>query len=635
MRFIICLLICFLSTVIDVFASVIFDYLPVSVWLFYFLQTLYHLTDVLIILAWFLYAASVTLENKPHLLKIFDLISICFYAAYALVIICNCFGGYIFTYSESAGYARGSAFLFPVGVFGTTATITCILAIAYRKHVSDTYIRHTLMLIPLLLSLGIVLQLCIDGWLMICPMYSIGLLVAFLTIQRNNNRLVIDDLSEIAYRDALTGVGNREFAFTQIGGYLEKNLGCECTLILLDLDNLKNINDGFGHAAGDRVLHRLGKLLNSYFSGEEVVARFGGDEFVIFLPGKHTVEELSIKLSKLVLDVSQLDVSSKENIPVSCSAGAVISIGSETFNTLLRRADIALYTVKRGGKNDFAFFNSDMEEMEYAHSRVDSIATRHVDWFNSNELKQLLYALSEYFPYVVSINLTQNNYYAMETDPKMSDNFPVYGKYDDFVLTSSSVFDDEDCPLIMQTFSRQSLIDAYNGNEDNVSLVVNHDTPKGRCWNQICCRFGRRQEGEDLRAYIIVRPYNAEHKAENEHMGLMKIFELAVNTVFQYISTVHTETGEYQLFGNDGNNSHNVPEFGNYDEIVETVTKLVDENEQQAFEENARLETVIKRIKENGGEYKYTYHALGHTWETAFYYYEPSNNRLLMTLREL
>lgn len=166
-----------------------------------------------------------------------------------------------------------------------------------------------------------------------------------------------DEMRALAQSDPLTGLGNRRTALARLQDEVDRRraLGTEFGLVYVDIDHFKQINDGFGHASGDRVLGGVAQLLRQLVRASDVVARLGGDEFVLILVGAD--EGTSLRLAERVRERIELLplVGSGPEAPLSCTAsiGVVSSArypeaGAEE---LLRRADEAMYAAKKGGRN--------------------------------------------------------------------------------------------------------------------------------------------------------------------------------------------------------------------------------------------------------------------------------------------
>lgn len=168
-----------------------------------------------------------------------------------------------------------------------------------------------------------------------------------------------EKLREQANRDSLTGLFNRRY----LEGTLERELArgrreaAPLTMLLLDIDHFKLVNDTYGHQAGDEVLRAFGALLAEHARTEDIVCRYGGEEFLMVMPKMSLViaRERAAALLKLVQNQT---VSFGElRIRITTSIGiAAIPEHSDTAEGLIRCADEALYLAKRNGRNRVVAF---------------------------------------------------------------------------------------------------------------------------------------------------------------------------------------------------------------------------------------------------------------------------------------
>ncbi len=159
-------------------------------------------------------------------------------------------------------------------------------------------------------------------------------------------------------RDSLTGAYNRRAFDTAIQQSLNVNfiLNQPVTLIMIDVDNFKTINDTYGHAAGDEVLRALGDCLTrSFIRKSDLVARYGGDEFAVILNDTNARNAAPV-IERFLAGVRKIQVPyAPDNVGVSCSAGLAEIAHGDTVESLLIRADKGLYEAKHAGRNRAVF----------------------------------------------------------------------------------------------------------------------------------------------------------------------------------------------------------------------------------------------------------------------------------------
>lgn len=169
-------------------------------------------------------------------------------------------------------------------------------------------------------------------------------------------------LEELAYFDHLTKLHNRNAFQTIVDNEiaLMKRYGHESTLILLDLDEFKSINDSYGHLVGDELLRQFGQVLLDNTRESDTVARFGGEEFIILAP-RTSLSEGSILAGKLKDKILESKFHIKDHtISITASLG-VAPLGNcsiNGFDVSYSQVDQALYLAKRNGKNRVETFSA-------------------------------------------------------------------------------------------------------------------------------------------------------------------------------------------------------------------------------------------------------------------------------------
>jgi diguanylate cyclase (GGDEF)-like protein len=150
-----------------------------------------------------------------------------------------------------------------------------------------------------------------------------------------------------AQHDALTGLGNRRAVEAAFKGFIESRQ--RFVLALFDVDDFKRINDTYGHVAGDATLKTIAATVKSSVRGHDVVGRYGGDEFILMMVDA-SLAQAEQRLRAIIKDIR--DAPAAPGLPrITVSCGAAACSAGDTFESLVGRADQALYDVKRSGKN--------------------------------------------------------------------------------------------------------------------------------------------------------------------------------------------------------------------------------------------------------------------------------------------
>ena len=158
--------------------------------------------------------------------------------------------------------------------------------------------------------------------------------------------------------DGLTGLLNKSSMMREIRKSMT-NDPKNGILVMLDVDDFKRINDSYGHVVGDFVISGIARCLNSSFRNSDIIGRFGGDEFVVFMPFTHDVVIAQSRVKKVLSLMAETIELPNENDKVTGSFGiAVSSEFGDTYDDWFRKADYALYQAKSGGKNQFSVYES-------------------------------------------------------------------------------------------------------------------------------------------------------------------------------------------------------------------------------------------------------------------------------------
>ena len=278
-------------------------------------------------------------------------------------------------------------------------------------------------------------------------------------------------LTQRADYDAMTGLLRRDAGEAQIKNYISAHTEPGGILVVLDLDDLKGVNDTLGHFYGDKALVRVANTLKKHFRKDDITLRFGGDEFVAFLLGAgQNVAAVEMSLVSLLRKLSTITVGQNDEQTIHCSIGcSVEQPGTDTFESLLKRADKALYHVKRSSKNNFAFYTPEMEQADYEYRSKKLLSVPSNQKSAMDQLQSFLSAIASFYQLVLSVNLRDNTYYLMEECPNgVFSKVPSVGNLNEFIRLAANSVHPEDVADYYDHLSREALLQAYQKGLQNV-----------------------------------------------------------------------------------------------------------------------------------------------------------------------
>lgn len=187
------------------------------------------------------------------------------------------------------------------------------------------------------------------------------------TMDIHEQREKIEHLEHEVAHDALTGLTNHKYAKRWIQERLENRPDSRYALAVLDMDHFKSVNDTYGHMFGDEILMYSADKLKHSVRGNDIVARIGGDEFLIFLECKKSLEATMDRIYHSLLGTYK-------DFTVSFSMGIARTetVGLE-YDKLFQAADHALYTVKRTGGGRYCFYDVSMQEGQSTYSQIEEV----------------------------------------------------------------------------------------------------------------------------------------------------------------------------------------------------------------------------------------------------------------------
>ncbi len=179
-----------------------------------------------------------------------------------------------------------------------------------------------------------------------------------------DRRMAEETIRHQAFHDSLTGLANRILFYDRMhmAFNLAKRGGKMVAVIILDLDNFKVINDNKGHRVGDEVLKSISGRLSKMVRASDTVARYGGDEFTLIIPSLSNEENVLIVAQKIVKAFNEPFHLDDSNITVTASVGvAMYPLHGQDIDTLMNKADAAMYRAKATGRNRYCWYGDTKE----------------------------------------------------------------------------------------------------------------------------------------------------------------------------------------------------------------------------------------------------------------------------------
>jgi diguanylate cyclase (GGDEF)-like protein len=212
-----------------------------------------------------------------------------------------------------------------------------------------------------------------NGWALVYTIYvgqldfvlealmGLGLVMWLLEDERQRAVVAGERIQTLAYQDPVTGLSNRTLFFDHLRRALARaRRGEESVAVLfLDLDRFKAVNDTWGHGVGDQVLRAAGRRLLAELRDEDCLARFGGDEFAVLVPGIRHNGEVAALCRRLLAAASRpLTVSGHEIFTAVSIGASLFPAHGDDPELLVKRADIAMYEAKAQGRDRFEFYDA-------------------------------------------------------------------------------------------------------------------------------------------------------------------------------------------------------------------------------------------------------------------------------------
>ncbi|MGV3708104.1 MAG: putative bifunctional diguanylate cyclase/phosphodiesterase [Gemmatimonas sp.] len=194
------------------------------------------------------------------------------------------------------------------------------------------------------------------------------------TRDMTERRVIEEQYMHQAFHDPLTDLANRTLFLYQVGHALARGVRQlhPVTVLFLDLDNFKTVNDSLGHAAGDRLLVDAARRLAACVRDSDLIARLGGDEFAVLVEDAASEQEVLAMADRIATALANPFILQGKEVFVSASIGIAQTSAGETADDLVRNADVAMYIAKTRGKGCFVLFEPEMHSA--ALERLDTEA---------------------------------------------------------------------------------------------------------------------------------------------------------------------------------------------------------------------------------------------------------------------
>ncbi len=265
------------------------------------------------------------------------------------------FGG---RWLQMLGYAPGElrehvdtfrALLHPDDAGRVDAALAAHLAGTGPEYTVEIRMRHRTLGWRWVLTRGAVVERDAAG----APVRMVGT-----NIDVHDRKTLEAELAHQAEHDALTGLANRTMFHARLGRALARAEPARgpVSVLLLDLDHFKAVNDSQGHGAGDELLVAVAERLLSATRGSDTVARLGGDEFAVLLEGARAGDDAAVVVPRIRDALAQAVTVGGRPVRVSASIGVAAARPGDTADDVLRHADVALYRAKDAGRNRHATF---------------------------------------------------------------------------------------------------------------------------------------------------------------------------------------------------------------------------------------------------------------------------------------
>lgn len=298
---------------------------------------IYYILKVAIVYFWPLFIEYKINSSYKKVKKLATIFAIPLVAC-SLLVLTTPFSGIIFTINEDNIYTRTENYFIIPNLMIILYVVFGAVKVYLNRKKEEKYllIPAIFFIVPVLL--GIVVQV-----------FSYGISLTFIGIAIGLTGVYLSTQNESAYKDPLCGVYNRRYYIDYVRSFCNSRKKDEFLVgILIDMDNFKQINDKYGHCAGDKALQLFGSVLREQIDDIGFAVRYGGDEFILI--SKQSEAAVDAVIADIVKEIDEINATGKNEFQLSFSYGMAKLNLDSNMNEFLRTMDARMYEMKRNRK---------------------------------------------------------------------------------------------------------------------------------------------------------------------------------------------------------------------------------------------------------------------------------------------
>lgn len=326
-----------------------------------------------------------------------------------VLLVVSQFTGWFYTFDESNRYCRSDGYFVSQLIAVAGIALNLSVFVQYRKRLEKSifYAIVSYFVLPVIATIITLFHygLSLQNFATVIStqiMFAMDMIDA--SSRLNKSQAAYARASYAAHHDSMTGICNKTWGMTQIRGYIENMDEMDkASLCFIDIDDFKSINDRYGHITGDFWIKEIAALLYSTCRKDDIICRFGGDEYLVLLKDVADTDALRSRVMQLNEHLKLKSIEQGQD--VHCSVGiCMINGNGHSIDEGIELADAALYEVKRGGKGSCVIYHLGGEN----ESGPDR---HHIDIKEAFNMQELVYdKIMEIFSTVAHVKLDTGEY---------------------------------------------------------------------------------------------------------------------------------------------------------------------------------------------------------------------------------